>query len=351
MKKVFIAGGGTGGHFYPAVSVANELINYGYQIVYFGTKKGIESKKDFPASEKYLFDIEGVRGRSPKNAVKSALKLLKTALFIRSLIKKEKPEFVLCFGGYSSLPLGLAAALSNVPLFLHEQNSIPSYTNKLLSLFAKKIFITFEISKNYFPKKKTILTGLPLRQELLEDLKIPQEKAREIIGIPDKKTVLVFGGSQGSKVLSENAIKLAQKRKDLQFILIGGKNFKKPDNLPENIKYFDFYDRMGILYSASDIVISRSGAASTYEILAAGKPAVFIPYPYAASDHQYHNVKWLEEKGLCHIIRENQLTLETLQEKIDDLLSKNIQKEIKSLYIPDSAEKIIKEIFDELDRV
>ncbi len=350
MKKVFIAGGGTGGHFYPAVSVATELINNGYQVIYFGTKKGIESKKDFPASQKHLFDIEGVRGRNPRKAVKSALKLLKTSLFIRSLIKKEKPDFVLCFGGYSSLPLGLAAA-GKVPLFLHEQNSIPSYTNKLLSLFAKKIFITFEVSKKYFPEKKTVLTGLPLRQELLEDLKIPQNRARDIINIPDKKTVLVFGGSQGSRVISENAIKLAQNRKDLQFILIGGKNFKKPENLPDNIKYFDFYDRMGILYSASDIIIARSGAASTYEILAAGKPAVFIPYPYAASDHQYYNVKWLEEKGLCHIIRENQLTLETLQEKINDLLSKNIQKEIKSLYISNSAKKILKEIFNELDRV
>jgi len=345
--KVFIAGGGTGGHFYPAYSVAEELKKKDAKICYFGTKRGIEGKKGFPADTVHLFDISGVRGKGLTKGLASGAGLLKTAFKIRKFIKKEKPDFILCFGGYASLPLGLAAVMEKTPLFLHEQNSVPSYTNKLLSRFAYRVFITFEYSRRFFPEGKTVLSGLPVRKSLKYDLKKGKKEAREFLELEDKKTVLVFGGSQGAKKLSETAITAARKMSDIQFVLIGGKHFPRPDNLPGNVKYFQYIDRMGLAYSASDLVVCRSGAGSTYEVLLSGKYPIFVPYPYAASNHQYYNALWLKEKGVASILLEKDISPDILKNEIEEGFSKDlekIKKILKSISIED-AEKII------LDRI
>ncbi len=347
MKKVFIAGGGTGGHFYPALSISEALHKKGFSIFYIGTKNGIEGKKDFPYGEKILFDTKGVRGKSLKGKVISTAKLLNTTLKVKKILKKEKPDFAICFGGYASLPLGLAAFLERVPLYIHEQNSVPSYTNKVLSYLAKKIFITFEYSKKYFPQEKTFLTGFPIRNSLKKRLSISKEEARRLLGIPQEKdVVLIFGGSQGAKKLTEIGESLAEKEKGIFFIIITGKNSSLNKKLP-NIKSFEYFEDMGLLYKASDIVISRSGAGTVSELILFGKPAVFIPYPYAASNHQYFNVKWLEEKGLAYIVEEKNLNEKVLKEKIKDFFSKDLsllEDRIKSFAIKNAEEIILKEI-------
>ena len=348
--KVFVAGGGTGGHFYPAYSVSEELKKKGCQVYYFGTDRGIEAKQEFPSDRKFLFPISGVRGKNLIKAFFSSIELLKTSLQIAKIIKKEKPDFCLCFGGYASLPLGIASVITGTPLFIHEQNSVPSYTNRLLSKFAKKIFITFEYSKKYFPEGKTVLTGLPIRKSVVDDLSIPKEKAREKLGIENRPTVLVFGGSQGSKKLSEITLKIAEQMPGIQFILIGGKHFKKPEKIPENLIFYSYFDRMGLLYSASDFVISRSGASSTYEIITAGRFALFIPYPYAVSDHQYYNAKWLEKKGLCSIIRESELDVQKLEDIILKALSEDKGKEIKKIAVENPQKVLIDRILDEINK-
>ncbi len=343
-KKVFIAGGGTGGHFYPAVSIAEKLKEKGYIIYYFGSKNGIEGRKNFPADRTWLYDIRGVRGKFFLKKILSSSKLLTTAFKIKKIIQKENPDFIITFGGYASLPLGISALLTGKNLYIHEQNSIPSYTNLILSKFAKKVFITFEYSKKYFPEDKTVLTGFPLRKEIIEDVKIGKEKAREILGIDkERKTVLVFGGSQGARKLTQIAYKVSNKLKEVQFIIITGKLYKE-EKTQENIKVFPYYDRMGILYSASDIVVSRAGAGSVSEILFYRKPAIFIPYPYAASDHQFYNVKWLEEKEIAEIIKDEELDVDILCKKIKDNLNKKNQEIIKNYSIIDTAEKILEEI-------
>jgi len=347
--KVFIAGGGTGGHFYPAYAVSEELKKRGFQIFYFGTQKGIEAKQEFPSDKKFLFSITGVRGKNFVKAFFSAVKLLRTSGDIVKIIKKENPDFCLCFGGYASLPLGIASVITGTPLFIHEQNSIPSYTNRVLSLFAKKIFITFEHSKKYFPKK-TVLTGLPIRRSVIDDLSLPKEKAREIVGIKNRPTVLIFGGSQGSKKLSEIGLKVAGEMPEIQFVLIGGKHFKKPDNLPENLIFFSYFERMGLLYSASDFVISRSGASSTYEIITAGKFALFVPFPHAVSDHQYYNVRWLEEKGLSIVVRENELDTQMLKNIIIKALKENKGEEIKNIAVKNPQKVLVDRILDEINK-
>ncbi|MBK3331514.1 undecaprenyldiphospho-muramoylpentapeptide beta-N-acetylglucosaminyltransferase [Persephonella atlantica] len=350
--KIFISGGGTGGHFYPAVAVSEELKERGATIYYFGTEKGIESRKNFPADRKFLYNISGIRGKNIFSSTSSALRLIKTSFSVAEIIKKEKPDAVLCFGGYTSVPLGIASAITGTPLFLHEQNSVPSYTNRILSKFARKIFITFEYSKKFFKEDKTLLSGLPVRKQIKEDIKVKKESARKELGLENRKTVLIFGGSQGSRRLSQLGFELAGLMKNLQFLIIGGKHYTKPSNIPENVYFFEYIDRIGLAYASSDIVISRSGASSTYEILLSGKFAVFVPYPYAASDHQFFNALWLYKKGLCEIMREESLSTEKIKsilEKTESQYLKDIEKDLKNLSIYNSEKIIVDRIFDELD--
>jgi len=346
MKKVFIAGGGTGGHFYPAYSLAEYLYKKGYEITYIGAKRGIEGKKDFPFGKKILLDIEGVRGRGFKGKFVSGINLLKNSLAVKEILKEEKPDFSVCFGGYASLPLGLASALEKVPLYIHEQNSVPSYTNKLLSFFSKKIFITFEYSKKYFPLKKVVLSGMPLRKHLKERVFLPKEEARKILNIPpDKDVILVFGGSQGAKKLTETALEVAKRIKDVLFVVITGKN-SKVENPPQNVIVYDYVEDMGLLYKAVDIVISRAGAGTVSEILLFGKYSIFVPYPYAASNHQFYNVHWLYEKGLASIIIEEELTPENLISSIKKALSADREEKIKEFGIKNAEEIMFQNILE-----
>lgn len=330
-KKVFIAGGGTGGHYFPAMAMAELFYRRNYQIYFFGTKNGIEATLDFPFGKKFLYDIRGIIGKSKSEKIRNGIKLLKTAYEISKIIRNEKPRFALVFGGYASAPLGIASKMAGIKLYIHEQNSIPSSTNLFLSKLARKIFITFEYTYKFFPKKKTVLTGLPLRSLIKQDKFTPKSMARKMLNIPeDKKVVLMFGGSQGAKKITEVGLELHKRRKDLYFVIITGKNFKKCIN-EENIKTYDFMERIGLLYKASDIVVCRSGAGTVSEVLYYGKPAIFVPYPYAFKNHQYFNVKWLEEKKLSKIILDKDLTVDTINNALDDYLSLNLEKLSKKI--------------------
>ncbi|MGC9080600.1 UDP-N-acetylglucosamine--N-acetylmuramyl-(pentapeptide) pyrophosphoryl-undecaprenol N-acetylglucosamine transferase [Sulfurihydrogenibium sp.] len=313
MKTVFISGGGTGGHYYPALAVAEALKEKGYKVVYIGTTVGIEAKKGFPAADNtYLFEMKAVRGKSFLGKIEGILSLIKTTFKVIKLIKKENPSFSICFGGYTSFPLGVASFLTRKDLYIHEQNSIPSYTNRVLSIFAKKVFITFDYSRKFFNTKKTYHVGLPLRKSIIERAKTYTYKPKE------RKTVLIFGGSQGSKKLSEIAIEMAKSMPDKDFILIKGKWDLNVPNLP-NLTVYDYYDKMEELYELADIVVSRSGSGTVNEVLAFGKYAIFIPYPYAASNHQYYNVKWLYDLGLCDILEEKEVSADRIIKIIQNI--------------------------------
>ncbi|MGC8942046.1 MAG: undecaprenyldiphospho-muramoylpentapeptide beta-N-acetylglucosaminyltransferase [Sulfurihydrogenibium sp.] len=313
MKTVFISGGGTGGHYYPALAVAEAFKEKGYKVVYIGTTVGIEAKKGFPAADNtYLFEMKAVRGKSFLGKIEGILSLIKTTFKVIKLIKKENPSFSICFGGYTSFPLGVASFLTRKDLYIHEQNSIPSYTNRVLSIFAKKVFITFDYSKKFFNNKKTYHVGLPLRKSIIERAKTYTYKPKE------RKTVLIFGGSQGSKKLSEIAIEMAKSMPDKDFILIKGKWDLNVPNLP-NLTVYDYYDKMEELYEVADVVVSRSGSGTVNEVLAFGKYAIFIPYPYAASNHQYYNVKWLYDLGFCDILEEKEVSDERIIKVIQNI--------------------------------
>ncbi len=341
--KVFVSGGGTGGHFYPAYSIAEHLKDKNFKVFYIGTTNGIESKKPFPADEKYLYPMKAVRGKGLLGKILGIFSLIKTTFNVLKILKREKPDFSICFGGYTSIPLGIASYLTKTPLFIHEQNSIPSYSNRILSFFSRKIFITFENSKIYFKKDKTVLTGLPLRKNLVE-------KAKSYTYIPSqRKTILVIGGSQGSKKLSQLAVSIASQL-DVDIILIKGKwDIDIPDI--KNLTVYDYVDNIEELYMKADIVISRAGSSSVNEILCFGKYTLFVPFPFAASNHQYYNVKWLYEKGLCDLIEEKDLTEEKLKKSIDEALKKDLSllhREIKKYAIFDSDKKILENILNEI---
>ncbi|GAB6072355.1 undecaprenyldiphospho-muramoylpentapeptide beta-N-acetylglucosaminyltransferase [Venenivibrio stagnispumantis] len=340
-KTVFISGGGTGGHFYPALAVAQQFHKNGYKVVFIGTKNGIEKEKDFPYGEKILLDTKGVRGKSFINAVKGIFSLLKATYFIIRLIKKEKPDYSISFGGYVSLPLGIASFLTKTPLYIHEQNSIPSYTNIILSKFSKKIFITFEITKKYF--KNAIHCGLPLREKIKQQINLSKEEARKIIGInKDEKVIFVIGGSQGAKKLISITTELAKQLKDFKFILITGKH--NIEEKPENLIDIKYTEDVGLYLRACDLVISRAGASTVNEIMASGRYAIYIPFPYAVSDHQYYNVKWLKELNLAEILREEEIDIQKLKNTVEKSININVEKELKSLVKLDTAEFIFNEI-------
>jgi UDP-N-acetylglucosamine--N-acetylmuramyl-(pentapeptide) pyrophosphoryl-undecaprenol N-acetylglucosamine transferase len=319
-KKVFISGGGTGGHYYPALAVSEKLKEEGFSIVYIGTKNGIEGKKGFPFGEKFLFEMGSLRGKSLFKTLKNFISLSKSTISTIKLMKKEKPNFAICFGGYTSVPVGISSFLLGVPLYIHEQNSIPSFTNIILGKFAKKIFITFINSKKYFKANKVIESGLPIRKKLKENLDLTKEEARKKLNIKeDKFVILIFGGSQGAKRLGELAVSLSKDLKEMEFVLITGKNFKISGKIPENLKTIEYTEDMHNFYKAADLVISRAGAGTVYELMAFNKYSIYIPFPYAASNHQYWNVKWLKDLGLSDVIEEKDLNYHIIKNKILEL--------------------------------
>ncbi len=231
-------------------------------------------------------------------------------------------------------------------MFIHEQNSIPSSSNKILSKFSKKIFYTFDHTKNFF-KKNSIKTGMPLRKKIKERLNLTKNEARKLLGLSqDDKIILIFGGSQGAKIFENITERLSKDLKTFKFILIRGKNIKR-EFFESNVITYDYFEDIGLLYKAADLVISRAGASTVNELLAYGKYAIYIPYRFAASDHQYYNVRWLADKGLSKVIREEDLLLERLKLSIEEAFKldlENVGSRLKSLSILNSEEIILREI-------
>ncbi|WP_457569217.1 undecaprenyldiphospho-muramoylpentapeptide beta-N-acetylglucosaminyltransferase [Desulfurobacterium sp.] len=353
--RIVVAGGGTGGHFFPAVAVIKELIKNGDEVLYIGTERGIEYKKsELIPCEKRFINVSGVRGKTPLKMLKGGFSLLSSTVKVISIIKQFKPERILIFGGYVSIPAGFAAKFTGVPLVIHEQNSIPGKTNKLLSKFARKILIANSYCFKFFPEG--ILTGNPLREEILE-CKLSKGYARSILNLDkDKFTILVFGGSQGAQFLNKivpEALKNFENKSSIQVIHVSGEG--KESGLQEK------YDRLGIkalvipfteepwlLYKSADVAVSRSGALALSELCYFGIPSIFIPYPYAVDDHQYYNAKPIAEKNGCFLVRQTEIDdkgLANLLKKLytDETLRSSFSSIMKSFAIPDATLKVVRE--------
>ena len=333
---LLISGGGTGGHFFPALAFM-EFVKDREKTLFVGAKRGIEYKlKDKIPAEKIFLEVYPFRGVPLKERLKAIYYFIKS----QKEIKVSGDFKSLVFGGYASLPLGIYTIRRRKPLFIHEQNSIPSKTNRLLSKKAEEIFITFEYTRKYFKNAKKV--GIPVRKELLQ--KIDKREAKEKLGLdPEKETLLILGGSQGALFLNKFALELA-KYTTMQIILISG--MKHYDSLKEFIserfKILPFSLNMNLIYSATDFAISRAGAGTITELSLYGIPTLFIPYPYAADDHQYYNAKEIEELGGGKVIRQEDTDLKKVLKELSYIVAnrEEMSRAIKRFANPKAAQEI-----------
>ncbi|SNR77951.1 undecaprenyldiphospho-muramoylpentapeptide beta-N-acetylglucosaminyltransferase [Desulfurobacterium atlanticum] len=353
--RIIVAGGGTGGHFFPAVATIEKLMENGHDVLYIGTENGIEFQKQsrIPCKKMFL-PISGVRGKGFAGSLKGAASLFLAIRKMKKIANNYKPDRILLFGGYVSFPAGVVGKIKKIPVIIHEQNSIPGKTNKILNKIGNKTLIANSFCFKYFPKG--ILTGNPLRKEIIE-CNISKKEAREKLGIDiEKFTILIFGGSQGAlfiNQLMEKTVPLLKDKEDIQILHITGK--EKEGRLKEvynslniSAKVISFTDTPWLFYKSADIAISRSGALAVSELCFFGIPTVFIPYPFAADDHQYFNVKLIEEKEGCFLYRQKNLTPEKLAFLIKKLytnesLREQFSKVMKSFSIPDATLRVVRE--------
>lgn len=331
--KVLLSGGGTGGHVYPAIAIANRIKEEHpeAEIVFVGTAKGIESE----IVPKYGYElktvtVQGFKRKIDFDNVKRVFKLFKGLEQSRRVVKKFKPDLVIGTGGYVSGPVLFNASMNKVPTVIHEQNSFPGVTNKILAKMVTKVLTSFEDSHQRFPegtRDKLVLTGNPVRKEILMARK---NSARRNLGITeDKKMVLCYGGSGGSEDIN-NAMKLVIEnmvKDDIAFIFATGKYYYEEfSNSISDIqlkpyqRVVPYLEDMANALAASDLVIGSAGAISLAEITALGKPSIIIPKAYTAENHQEYNAKSIEKQGAGIAILEKDLTPQNLNETVLKLL-------------------------------
>ena len=354
--KFILSGGGTGGHIYPAVAIANELkLRFpDCEILFVGAQDKMEMQKVPQAG--YTIEglwIAGIQRKLTLQNMMFPLKLASSLWKSRKIIKKFKPDAVIGTGGFASGPLLQVANSNNIPTVIQEQNSYPGITNKILSKKANAICVAYENLERFFPKDKIVFTGNPVRQDLLDSDSKTQEGISYFKLDANKKTLLILGGSLGARRVNQLI------EKELDFLLATGvqvfwqcgklyfEEYKKYND-KQNVQVVSFIDRMDLIYAAADFVISRAGASSVSELCLVGKPTIFIPSPNVAEDHQTKNAKAIVDKKGAILLKENELD-DKFETTFSDLISnENLQKElsqnIKSLAKPNATKDIVEEI-------
>ena len=354
--KFILSGGGTGGHIYPAIAIANELKSRfpDAEILFVGAKDKMEMQK-VPQSG-YKIEglwIAGLQRKLTLQNIMFPIKLMNSLWESRKIIRKFQPDVVIGTGGFASGPLLQAANSFAIPTVIQEQNSYPGITNKLLSKKANKICVAYENLERFFPAEKIVFTGNPVRQDLLDVENKRQEGISYFKLDANKKTVLILGGSLGARRVNQLIAK------ELDFLLASGVQvfwqcgklyFDEYQHFDakENVQVTDFIDRMDLVYAASDFVISRAGASSVSELCLVGKPTIFIPSPNVAEDHQTKNAKAIVDKNGAILLRESELD-ENFESVFSDLISnENLQSKLsenmKKLAKPNATKDIVEEI-------
>ena len=359
--RLIIAGGGTGGHLFPGIAVAEEFLarGAGNEVLFVGTSHGIEARLLPKLGYRLaLISASGMKGLGTSRKLASAGRLLYGYAQSRKILKEFRPDLVLGVGGYASAPLVLAARGMGIRRFIHEQNAAPGITNKILGRFVDGIFISMPESASFFPGKITYLTGNPIRKEILWGF---QERVRSA---GDAFSVLVFGGSAGAHRVNTaliealpNLERVKQRlrithqtgEKDLELVREGyrGHGFQA--------QVTSFIENMSAAYGAADLVICRAGATTIAEVTACGKGCIFIPYPYAADDHQRKNAESLLKRGAGFMILEEDLTGEALAGQILGLMEHperlaEVERNARSMAQLDAAQAIVATMLHKQDR-
>ena len=358
--KIIIAGGGTGGHIFPALAIANALkkIDSAIEILFVGANGKMEMEKVPEAGYKIEgLDIAGFNRSSLIKNVGLPFKLIKSFLQVRRIFKSFNPDAAVGVGGYSTYPVLRSAQSRNIPTFIHESNSLPGKSNMLLGKRATRIFVPSEGMDRYFPAEKISITGNPVRNIFLQ--KIDKADALKFFGLDAaKKTVFVTGGSQGAKSINEtiNENIDAFKKNDLQLIWQTGKNYAataaKAEEERMNIWTNAFIDKMECAYAAADVVIARSGAMTIAEMCVVGKPAIFVPYPFSAEDHQVVNAKNLVDKNAALMLKDAEVKERLMPELLrlvnDKGLMEQLQNNVSKLGNTNADEVIAHEILNHI---
>jgi len=363
--RIIISGGGTGGHIFPAISIANAIRELcpDSEILFVGAEGRMEMQRVPQAG----YEIKGlpIMGFDRKNLLKNfkvLYKVWKSQRMAKRIIKTFKPMVAVGVGGYASGPTLNKAADMGIPCLIQEQNSYAGVTNKLLAKKAQKICVAYEGMERFFPADKIMLTGNPVRQDLF-DTKLTREEALKSFGLPtNKKTVLIMGGSLGARTLNDSVLQnleLIRKHDDVQFIWQTGKYYyEQMDSIMQsrgfthddpscNIVWTDFLD-MRAGYRAADIVVSRAGASSISEMCLLGKPVILVPSPNVAEDHQTKNAMALVDRQAAIYVKDSEAPSRLIRTALDCVedaaLLESLSENIRKMALPNSARIIAQEV-------
>jgi UDP-N-acetylglucosamine--N-acetylmuramyl-(pentapeptide) pyrophosphoryl-undecaprenol N-acetylglucosamine transferase len=356
-KRIIIAGGGTGGHIFPAIAIANALrkIDTGIEILFVGAKGKMEMEKIPQAG----YSIKGldIAGFNRSSLIKNILlpfKLVKSFLQVRTIVKNFHPDAIIGVGGYSSFPVLRFGQAKGIPTFIHESNSFAGKSNILLGKKATKVFVATDGMEKFFPKEKILITGNPVRSTISQSA-VTRSEGIKFFGLAEnKKTVFAVGGSLGAKSINEAISKHLDEllTSGLQLIWQTGKPYaeqaKEETKGRSSVSANEFITQMDCAYAAADVVISRSGAMAIAELCVARKPVLFVPYPYAAEDHQTVNAQNLVNKNAALMVTDNEALDKVVPTIIelanDDNKQAELIENIGRLAITDADKRIAEEV-------
>lgn len=351
--KIMISAGGTGGHIYPALAIIHAFQKYEkeLEVLYVGTKDRMESTIIPKEGIDYIgIEMKGLNRKNPFKNISVLSNMLENIRFLKKKIKEFNPDIIIGAGGYVTFPVLYAGHKCGVKTVIHEQNSIPGLTNKILSRYVDRVFTSLPMSNSYFKTKNVIYTGNPRSEEVV---RVAPAKKKDYGLNENKKTIVIVMGSLGSMTINQKFREIlpAFKNKNYEVLFVTGKDYYEnfQDIKVPNVKIVPFLDNMLGVLKFSDLIISRAGASMIAEITTCGLPSILIPSPYVTNNHQYKNAKALEQVNACKILEEKDLNKDKLLTMIDSILQDDVlyDKMVsgnKSLGVETSATKIYEEI-------
>lgn len=370
--KILFAGGGTAGHVFPAIAVANAIraLEPAAEPIFAGTADRLEARL-VPEAGYELFHVDALA--LPRRLSPGLLKVpggvLRSVRQCEQIITSHQVKAIATFGGYVSFPVSWAAARQTLPLIIHEQNAVPGIANRLASRWADRIAVTFPGSADRFPRpNRVVVTGNPVREDILALASTTdQDEARRHFDLaPDRTTLLIFGGSQGARSLNNAAVAsygMWENADQLQILHAAGARLHgeaaagwdraRAQSKGPRVRCLDFIDDMGKAYTAADVIVCRAGATSIGELTVLGKPAVLVPYPHATRDHQLHNARALAHVGGAAVIEDQDLTAQTLVATVqpwlqDPATREQVSRSSRLFGRPDAAEAVARILLDQL---
>jgi UDP-N-acetylglucosamine--N-acetylmuramyl-(pentapeptide) pyrophosphoryl-undecaprenol N-acetylglucosamine transferase len=359
IERVIISGGGTGGHIFPALAIANEIgkRNPEAEILFVGALGRMEMEKVPAAGYKIIgLPVMGFPRKPGLKVFTFFARLLKSASMARKIVKDFNPQVAIGVGGFASGPLLRAAAAKGIPTLIQEQNSYAGITNKLLSKKVRSVCVAYDKMDRYFPSGKIVITGNPVRENLLQEKRNKKEALEFFALKEDEKVILVVGGSLGARSVNNAVLKNMQQiaKSGVKLIWQTGAIYYEriqnelKNNQPENVQIHQFISRMDLAYAVAGVVISRAGAGTISELCLVGKPAILVPSPNVAEDHQTKNAMALVEKDAALMVRDSDIDEKLIPQAVrlinDEKRCKELSAKIKTLARPNATKDIVDEV-------